>query len=119
MAKQRIHNEWFRATVEGKCSCGSTKRSRHQAGQDATIWIWGEYHIGKWRRINTVCESCFAREVLPILIRHSDGCGCAFALQAKSGHGPLPAWITLSAGADEKRTNCRGVPHTHIERIHQ
>jgi hypothetical protein len=95
MPQQRIHNEWFQDTVAGKCSCGSTKRSRLQAGQDTTVWIWGEYHIGKWRRINTVCESCFDRYIIPRLVQHAKPCGCTFQLNARSGHGHLPSWIRL------------------------
>jgi hypothetical protein len=96
MKQQRVHNEWFQcSTTEGKCYCGSTKKSRRQAWQDVNVWIWGEYSVGRWRRIQTVCEACFHIQVLPKLIAHANGCGCTFELQARSGHGPLPVWLAL------------------------
>lgn len=96
MPKQRIHNEWFQDSCYGVCSCGSNKRSRRKAGVDPVVYIWGEYSSSKWRSIQRVCEMCFAREVIPQLVRHANGCGCTFALQARSGHG-IADWIKLPA----------------------
>jgi hypothetical protein len=94
--KVRVHNEWFQSSAsEGKCRCGSNVRSRRAAGQDLTLWIWGEYHNGNWRRIQTVCEGCFASVIIPQLRRHAQPCGCTFQLCARSGHGPLPIWMKL------------------------
>lgn len=92
--KQQVHNEWFMSSSYPRCECGSNKASRAQAGQDATVYIWGEYHNGKWRRIMTVCEACFNEQVIPKLKAHAGPCGCTFVLNARSGHSIAP-WLKL------------------------
>jgi hypothetical protein len=96
MAKQRIHREWFMQSQYGKCDCGSTKRSRKKDGLDIVVAIWGEYHNGKWRSIQRICEGCFKSVVLPRLNSHLATCGCSFNFEARMGHC-LPPWITMNA----------------------
>lgn len=84
MAKQRIHNEWFQPLIRGHCYCDNRQ------GQ---AWSWGEYVNGRWRTVTHFCQGCFAERVLTRLIAHAGPCGCAFKLNARSGHGPLPDWI--------------------------
>jgi len=91
----RTHNEWFQTTVQAKCSCGSNLKSRTASGQDPQVWIWGEYVVGRWRTVQKVCEACFDAHVIPRLRRHAAPCGCTFALQARSGYGPLAPWMRL------------------------
>ncbi len=93
--KTRTHNEWFQPTSYAKCDCGSNVRQRTTAGHDVTVYVWGEYVVGKWRTVQRVCQSCFAQQVIPRLVQHAGGCGCEFALQPRSGYRLAP-WITLA-----------------------
>lgn len=94
-SKLRTHNEWFQSCAStGTCDCGTTKKQRVAAGQDPQTWIWGEYISGKWRRVGLVCQACVGSHLHPRILQHAEPCGGVFAFQARSGHGPLPAWLT-------------------------
>jgi hypothetical protein len=95
--KVRTHNEWFQSTVAPRCDCGSNRKSRTANHQDTQVWIWGEYVVARWRTVQKVCQACWSTTVIPRLRRHAEPCGCTFALQARSGHGPLPTWMVLPA----------------------
>jgi hypothetical protein len=92
--KVKTHNEWFQSSCYGRCDCGSNKRSRAKAGLDPIVYIWGEYHIGKWRSVQRICQGCFQSAVVPRLVSHAHGCGCTFQLCPRSGH-LIPSWITM------------------------
>lgn len=92
MAKQRVHNEYFRpVSLGGRKSC-PTCRGKLKPGE--SIWSWGEYIRAKWHTVDYFCKECFAERVLPLLERHMGECGCSFKLNAY--HCQLPEWLELN-----------------------
>jgi len=88
MAKERIHNEWFRPIVKRSCPCGAKK---------VDMFAWGEYLRCNWWTIDHFCQSCFVERVLKRLISHAGECGCVFKLCAKNGYS-IPSWICMPSG---------------------
>jgi hypothetical protein len=90
MAKQRVHNEYFRTV-----SCGNRK-SCPQCGEKLSgefIWSWGQYISAKWNTVQYFCRVCYPT-VQRKLQSHSDPCGCTFQLQGYGGQ-QLPSWLRL------------------------
>lgn len=99
MPKQRVHNEWFQPVQKmaygkgSRCPCGLSRRDRTKLGIDPSLYAWGEYANTRWCCVDYFCQACFNTRVVPRLIDHARPCGCAFQFNARSGHGPLPAFI--------------------------
>jgi hypothetical protein len=84
--KPAIHNEWFQPIVKTTCPCGAKKTS---------VFAWGNYVNAKWRTVDHFCKACFGQRVVIRLLAHADPCGCMFNMNARSGYGPLPTWISF------------------------
>ena len=95
MAKQKVHNEYFRTVSLGKRkSCPHCGHKLHPGEQ---IWSWGNYVSAKWVTVDHFCKLCFDvpyRGVKQRLQAHSEPCGCAFELIGYGGE-KLPTWLTL------------------------
>lgn len=85
MARQRIHNEYFRSLKKTTCDCGEKKTQ---------VYSWGEYVRVCWRSVAHFCVKCFATRVLNRLITHKGECGCGFELVWK-GSGKKPEWLKV------------------------
>jgi hypothetical protein len=85
-SKLRSHNEWFQAIAKKTCPCGQ---------KHTQVYSWGEYSRARWFTVDHFCEHCFQSRVIPRLVGHAGTCGCTFNLVARSGHGPLPVWLTM------------------------
>lgn len=91
MAKNRVHNEYFRTvSLGGRKSCPRC----HAKLEGEKIWSWGEYVSAKWRTVTHFCGKCFAKNVRPLLVDHAKNCGCQFDLIGYQGER-LPVWLTL------------------------
>lgn len=90
--KVRVHNEWFMPIAKRSCPCGQKK---------VEVFAWGEYVNGKWRTVDHFCHTCFQVRVIPRLTSHAAGCGCTFALNARSGYR-IPEWIKMPTACDMK-----------------
>lgn len=90
MAKQNIHNEWFRTVLLGnRKSCPECKQKLN----GESIWSWGEYVNAKWRTVRYFCKHCYP-DIQRDLIAHRNDCGCDFELIGYSGE-TLPDWLSL------------------------
>jgi len=92
MAQPREHREWFQPLSTNRKSCPTCK-TKFPPGE--TAHAWGEYAHAKWHTVKHFCRACFDAEVRRPLLAHAGPCGCTITLCARSGHGPLPDWLTL------------------------
>lgn len=91
MAKQRMHNEWFRTvSLNNRKSCPCCKKKLEQG---EAIWSWGNYVCAKWRTITHFCKNCFDNEVANRLKSHTDECGCTVQIVIRDSKSP--EWLTL------------------------
>lgn len=97
--KPRVHREWFQRLAR-KCKHCPTCKEPIPFGE--SIWSWGEYRVGKWRKIMEFCRECFPI-VRDYLIAHKDGCGCTFELMGR--HSVLPHWLTMEEESCENFDN--------------
>jgi hypothetical protein len=95
MARNVVHNEYFRAvSLGGRKSCPHC-HSRLALGEQ--IWSWGEYHAVRWYTVQHFCRACWPT-VLERLRQHAFHCRCAFALVGYRGED-LPDWLCLEQSA--------------------
>jgi hypothetical protein len=91
MAKQRVHNEYFRTvSLGGRKSCPECKE---KLPRGEYIWSWGEYVNAKWRTVRRFCVQCWP-DIQRDLEVHKSECGCDFQLVGYQGT-TLPPWLTL------------------------
>jgi hypothetical protein len=90
MAKIRTHNEFFQPLSP------SYKKKCPNCRANTQVWAWGQYiSCARWQLVKHFCRFCFDKEVKTPLLAHINPCGCIINLMARSGHGPLPEWISL------------------------
>lgn len=103
MARQRIHNEYFRTVSLGNRRSCPACSEKLAAGE--SVWSWGEYVHGKWRTVTYFCRTCWSRDPYSSpqarLLAHKAPCGCAFQLIAYGG-SRLPAWLSLDTQEDSR-----------------
>ena len=91
MAKQRVHNEWFRQVSLGNRKSCPRCSAKLESGE--SIWSWGEYIRVKWHTVKHFCKNCYETEVKKPLLDHTGGCGCTVELIFKGSS--QPAWFKL------------------------
>ena len=96
MARQRVHNEWFRTvSLNKRKSCPNCDSEVHPPER---IWSWGEYSHCRWYTIQYLCKACWPI-VQAKLQQHAHGCGCMF--QLCSNTDKLPGWMVLCDGEEK------------------